>query len=556
MAIVVKKISRSVRKTLAGGKKSQSNLLPQYAGKTPPCTVACPSSEDIRGYLTMIAQSEQYGRSHAESMEIAWEGLVDKNPMPAIMGRVCPHPCESGCNRKDKDTSVSINRVELSIGNFGIEQKLRLKKLTNEKTGKNVAVIGSGPAGISAAYQLARRGHSVTVYEDKPEAGGMLRWGIPAYRLPRDIIASEYQRVWDLGVDFKPNTKVGKDISLADLKSSNDAIFLGIGAQTGWTLGMDGEDSDNVYAGVELLLKHNLGETLNIGDKVIVVGGGDTAMDVARSCKRLGADVSVIYRRSRDEMPAIPEDITGAEEEFVNFEFLTNPIKLKVEGGKVVGMTCVRMKLGEPDDSGRRGVTVIEGSEFDIECTSLIPAISQGADFEGMEELANEKGWATTTSAYGKMDGMIWTGGDVSRQLGLVTEAVGDGRVAAEEIDAFLKGEEVVPEKELPVILSEKMAMYHYPDLERNFIGETDGKTRLKDFNEYIIPFDIEALKAESARCMSCGECWDCDNCWSFCGDGAVEKLPKGEHYRFKTDNCIGCSKCAEECPCGLIDMI
>ena len=555
MAIVLRKVNREIRKKIGGGKKSQSSLLPQYVGKKPPCTHACPSSEDIRGYLTAIAQGEEYGRSMDDSMEMAWYTLTDKNPMPAIMGRVCPHPCESGCNRKDKDESVSINRVELSIGNFGIEKKLALKKLTDEKTGKKVAVIGSGPAGISCAYQLARRGHSVKVYEANAEPGGMLRYGIPAYRLPRDIIQKEYQRIFDLGVEFIPNTKIGRDISLEQLKSENDAVFSGIGAQAGWTLGLDGEDSENVYTGVEFLLKHNLKEELEIGDHVVVVGGGDTAMDVARTCLREGAKVSVVYRRSRNEMPAIEEDIIGAEEEGVNFMFLTNPTGLVVENGKVTGMKLVEMELGEADDSGRASVSVKEGSDFEIKISCLVPAISQGPDFEGLDAIKNDRGW-TTADEFGVVEDKVWSGGDVTRKLGLVTEAFGDGRVAAEDIDRKLMGIEYKKPVEQKLILSEKMNMNHYPAYERNNIGERDAKVRIGDFDEYVIPYTKEQLLAEATRCMSCGQCFDCNNCWSFCGDGAVNKLPKGQHYEFNLDKCIGCGKCFEECPCGLIDMV
>ncbi len=558
MAIVVRKIKRPVRPHIGGGKKAQSTQLPQYIGKRPPCTDTCPSAEDIRGYLTYIAQAEEYGRTHEESMEQAFYILSDKNPIPAVMGRVCPHPCESACNRKDKDKAVSINKVELSIGEFALANKLQLKKLTEEKTGKKVAIIGSGPSGISCAYQLARRGHDVTMFESKPDIGGMIRWGIPAYRLPRDVIKNEYQRVFDMGVELKLNTKVGKDISLDQLKSDYDAIYSAIGAQVGWSLGLEGEDSSNVYTGVELLYKHNMEEELNIGDKVIVVGGGDTAMDVARSCKRLGADVTVVYRRSRKEMPAIEEDIVGAEEEGINFEFLCTPVKLAVADGKVTGMTCIRMELGEPDESGRASFKPIDGSEFDIQATSLIPAISQEADFEGLEELKNEKNWTTIQGEFGRFteDSKIWSGGDITRKLGLVTEAVGDGRLAAEDIDRFLMGIEYKAPESIPVIYSDKMKMGHYADAERNYIGERPGSERIADFEEYITPFSVEALQAEAKRCMSCGQCFDCENCWKFCGDGAVNKLEKGLHFEFNLDACIGCGKCAEECPCGLIDMV
>lgn len=559
MAIVVRKINRPVRAhVIGGGKKTQGTQLPRYIPKRPPCTDTCPSSEDIRGYLTYIAQAEEYGRTHEESMTEAWHILTDKNPIPAVMGRVCPHPCESACNRKDKDKAVNINKVELSIGEFGLANNLKLKKLTDEQTGKKVAVIGSGPSGLSCAYQLARRGHSVTMFESKPEVGGMIRWGIPAYRLPRDIINNEYQRVFDLGVELKINTKIGKDISLDQLKSDYDAIYSAIGAQVGWSLGLEGEDSSNVFTGVDFLYKHNMEEELNIGDKVIVVGGGDTAMDVARSCKRLGADVTVVYRRSRKEMPAIEEDIVGAEEEGINFNFLCTPTKLKVEGGKVAGMTCIRMELGEPDESGRASFKRIEGSEFDIEATCLIPAISQEADFEGLEELKNEKNWTTVATDFGRVseDSKIWSGGDITRQLGLVTEAVGDGRLAAEDIDRYLMGIEYKKPEEMKVIYSSSMALGHYDSLERNSISEKPGSERISNFEEYIFPFDVETLQAEAKRCMSCGQCFDCENCWRFCGDGAVNKLPKGQHFEFNWDKCIGCGKCAEECPCGLIDMV
>ncbi len=559
MAIVLVKVKREIRKKIGRGKKSQGNQLPKYVVKRPPCTDGCPSSEDIRGYLTLIAQSEEYGRTLEQSLEMAWYTLTDKNPLPAIMGRTCPHPCESTCNRKDKDESVSINRVELSIGNFGLSKGLALKSLTVGKTGKKVAVIGSGPAGISCAYQLARRGHEVKVYETNQEPGGMLRYGIPAYRLPRDIIQKEYQRIFDLGVEFIPNTKIGKDISLEQLKKENDAVFSGIGAQKGLTLRLEGENCSNVYNGVNFLLKHNLNEQLDIGKKVVVVGGGDTAMDVARTCLREDADVTVVYRRSEKEMPAIPEDILGAKEEGVNFSFLTNPTKLKIEGDRVVGMTCVKMELGEPDESGRASFSVIKGSEFDIEASCVIPAISQKADFEGLEELqTNEWGWTDTEENSNQVKNIdkVWSGGDVVRQLGIITEAVGDGRTAAEEIHAMLVGETYDPPKELPLILSAKMNLQHYPDLKRNSISERDPFERLNDFSEYLIPYSDEALMAEATRCMSCGFCFDCNNCWSFCGDGAVNKLPKGEHYSFNWDKCIGCRKCFDECPCGLIDMV
>ena len=556
MAIVLKKKTRPVRTSLSGGKKSQSNLLPQYNAKQPPCSVACPSAEDIRGYLTLIAQAESYGRSHEQATEMAWRTLTEKNPIPAIMGRICPHPCETGCNRNDKDEAVNINRVEMSIGDFGIEKGLALDKMVEEPSGKSVAVVGSGPAGISAAYQLARRGHAVTVYESKAEAGGMLRYGIPEYRLSREVIKAEYQKIWDLGVDFKPNTKIGKDIALDQLEKDFDAVFCGIGAQNGRELPMEGMDASNALTGADFLLQHNLGTQPEMPNKVLVIGGGDVAFDVARTCVRLGAkNVTLICRESKELMPAMDEEYEWGVQEGIEVLTAFTPKNIINEGGKITGIEFKGVELGEKDENGWPTVTEIDGTEKTIETEFVITAISQAPDFEGLESLKDDRGWITA-EANGKVKDGLWAGGDISRRLGLVTEAVGDGRIAAEEIHYQLLGIEQPTETKLPVIKTDIMHLDHYASLDRQNLSELDAATRTGNFGEIVVPFDQEALVKEAERCMSCGSCFDCDNCWSFCGDSAVEKLPKGEHYRFKLEKCIGCNKCAEECPCGMIDMV
>ena len=560
MAIVSKKIQRAVRSQTPGtGKKKQSSLLPQYNEKTPPCQNACPSSEDIRGFLTTIAQGDEFNRTPEKATQMAWEKLTEKNPIPAVMGRVCPHPCETMCNRGQKDESVNINRVEMAIGDFGLENSLPLVKLTEESTGKKVAIIGSGPAGISAAYQLAIRGHQVTVYDDKAEPGGMLRYGIPAYRLPREVLAAELQKIWDLGVTLKSNTKVGKDISLDDLKKDNDAVFMAIGAQTGRKLPMDGSDAANVTTGADFLLDHNLEKITSLSGKVLVIGGGDVAYDAARTSLRLGAsEVIMACRETKELMPATLDEIHHGEEEGIVLKDGYTPKAMKKTGDKVTSVEFLKVEVGEKDESGWHQFTEVAGSELSIDVDHVITAISQAPDFTGLEELKNDKGWATANGQYGRLsdDSNVWAGGDITRGLGLVTEAIGDGRVSAEAIDAFIMGVEYKPVVAPPVVSYKTMKLQFYPEAPRNNTTDVAVSERVKNFAKTVLGFDATTLLYEATRCMSCGGCFDCDTCWSYCGDSAINKLSKGKHYEFNLDKCIGCSKCAEECPCTMIDML
>ncbi len=324
---MVLKVKKKKKKKGFASKSSSgggSDLRPKYSGKTPPCQTSCPSAEPIRTYLRNLADGE--------SPDEAWYGLTDKNPIPAIMGRICPHPCEDGCNRQHKDGSVAINNVERWIGDHGIKNNLKLKKLTEESHAEKVAVIGAGPAGISAAYQLARRGYGVTLFEQFDEPGGMLRYGIPSYRLPRDIIKAEIDRILDVGVELKTNCKIGRDISWDQIKSDYNAVFLGIGAHSGKALGIPGEDASNVYSGATYLNKLNQGETIDIGDNVVVIGGGDTAIDCSRTSWRLGANVTLAYRRTRNEMPAISHEIDEALKEDIKLEELVAPVEIISNG--------------------------------------------------------------------------------------------------------------------------------------------------------------------------------------------------------------------------------
>jgi formate dehydrogenase major subunit len=548
-----KEVKKPVIKSGGGSGGEISNLRPRYIEKTPPCIGNCPSGTDIRGVLTTIAQAEAYGRTTEQAYEIAWRMILENNPFPATCGRVCPHPCEAGCNRNDKDGPVAINAIERFLGDFALAKGLKPSVLTEEKFPEKVAVVGAGPAGLSCAYHLARRGYSVTVFEAFSKAGGMLRYGIPEYRLPRNVLDAEIKRIEDMGVEIKCNTVVGRDISLDQLKSGYQAVFVGIGAHKGMKLRVPGEDAPNVYTGTEFLNKVNSGDKVEVGGKVLVVGGGDTAIDAARISKRLGADVTIVYRRTRNEMPAIAPEIEGALEEGVKIEFLAAPVEIVLENGRAVGMKCIRMELGEPDASGRRRPVPKPGSEFVIEATTIIAAISQEPNFDGFTMLKEGKDWIKADEWGATKAEGIYSGGD-DIELGLVTIAVSQGRFAAEAIDARFRGRQLEKRQRPPIIKSDKMKLSWYKEAARNERQKVPPQERGFDTEIEKGLTEQQALD-EAKRCMSCGMCMDCETCWMYCTNSCFAKLPKGQHYKVKLELCNGCKKCAEECPCGYIEM-
>jgi NADPH-dependent glutamate synthase beta subunit-like oxidoreductase len=410
---------------------------------------------------------------------------------------------------------------------------------------------------MSCAYHLARHGYPVTVFEAFPKAGGMLRYGIPDYRLPPEILDGEIDRIISMGVDLKLNTAVGHDVAMDDLRKEYKAIFVGLGAHKGLRLGLEGEDSANVFAGTDFLHRVNAGEQVDVGDNVVVIGGGDTAIDAARVSLRLGAQATILYRRTRKEMPAIEEEITGAEEEGVRIDYLAAPLELYTENGRATGMKCQRMELGEPDASGRRRPVPIEGDTFDLQFTTLIAAISQEPDFTGFDGMREGRDWIKTDDHKKTNVDQVYSGGD-DVNLGLVIDAIAEGRLAALAIHDSITDETTFPEpSRLARITAEKMKLSYYEERSRVAPRELPVADRLGTIDKEIVStLPTDDAVAEAQRCMSCGYCFDCGNCWSYCQDNAVLKPPvKGELYKFKLEFCNGCKKCEENCPCGFIEM-
>jgi NADPH-dependent glutamate synthase beta subunit-like oxidoreductase len=539
-------LALDLRKVVPYQTGSWRTLLPVNIMQTPPCTHACPAGNDVRGFLRTLAEQKDY--------EAAWHVLSRTNPLPAICGRVCPHPCEEGCNRRDFDAAVAINSAERAVGDYGLEENLEHKKLIAARKEK-VAVIGSGPAGLSCAFHLAKRGFKVKIYESYGEPGGMMRYGIPSYRLPNYILKQELENILKLGIELECNIKVGVNIPMDQLIQTYDAVFLGIGAQKGLSIDIPGEDTKNVFTGVEFLREVNSGKYVSVGKDVVVIGGGNTAMDCARVAKRLGANVSVVYRRTRVEMPAITAEIDEAMEERIMFRYHTNPVKIISDDDKVVGILCVQMELKEPDASGRARPVPIPGSESVIPADTVILATGQAVDYDGIEVQKRDGKWISTSETLmTNVDG-VFAGGDVVLGLETVSAAIGQGTRAASAIEDYVDGSVESRLSRPPVIYSKDLNTYYYQKKKRFKKEALPIHMRLKHFKELYPPLDPEAIIDEAERCFSCGLCFNCGNCFMYCPDNAVKISPKTGLYEFDLDFCKGCGLCAKECPCRYIQM-
>ena len=553
-----------------GGGMSQSPFRPQYVEKKPPCMDTCPNGTKVRDYIQFIAQSESYDRPMDESLKQAFYMLTESNPLPSVTGRVCPHPCEDACNRGEKDNPVAINAIEMFVGDYGIKNNLQFKKLTDAPRKEKIAVIGSGPAGLSAAYHLAIRGYNVTIFEKYPETGGYLRYGIPRFRLPLDIIDAEVGRIKNLGVEIKTGVNIGTDITIDKLKSEFDAVFVAIGTHEPIKMKMSGADSPNVYTGIEFLQKAASGELKDAGKEVVVIGS-DSAMDAGMVAKRLGANVTFIYNKGTlNDVSEIKEkgsaEVKEGHAEGIKFEFLFALNEIITENGKAVAVKLKKMKLSEKDASGRVHPIIIEGGqELTLKLDTLIYSFGQKPDYKGMENLAknqNNEFLNVDDNYLVANEDKIFAGGDILK-FGLVTDAIGMGRYAAYAIHKKFTGEQVIKDERRIIKYGDavnrdgkNMYIAYFQTSERQKRTSRDPLSRVKDFDAILNDLSLDELILEAKRCMSCGMCFDCGSCFEYCSQSAVKKLPKGLHFEFHLETCNGCKKCAESCPCGYIDMV
>ena len=531
-------ITLDVGSSLANKTGSWRDERPIYVHRLAPCNHACPAGENVQRWLY-----------HAESgdYEAAWRELVRDNPLPAVMGRVCYHPCETSCNRATLDDAVGIHGVERFLGDEAIRCGWPLT-VDGKPSGKSVLVVGAGPSGLSAAYQLTRRGHAVTIREAGPMAGGMMRFGIPQYRLPRDVLDAEVQRIVDLGVTLELNTRVTSILETMR-EGAFDAAFLAVGAHIAARAYIPAGEAAHILDAVTLLRSMEGEERPMLGRRVVVYGGGNTAMDAARTAKRLGAsEAIVVYRRTRDRMPAHDFEVEEALEEGVMMKWLST-IKQADEGK----LLLERMEL---DESGFPQPT---GEIEELQADSLVLALGQEADLsllDGVPGLEIEDGVVQVGQNMMTGHEGIFAGGDMVPAERTVTVGVGHGARAAGNIDAWLRGTECarLPQPELASF--EMLNVWYYSDAPKTVAPRLDLIRRQSTFDEVTQGLDETNALFEARRCLSCGNCFGCDNCYGVCPDNAVLKVDAGDGYAFDLDYCKGCGICAQECPCGAIEMI
>ena len=502
-------------------------LRPLYVEKLAPCRQTCPAGTDLPRMISLITQ---------EKFLEAYSLIRRHNPFPAVTGRVCYHPCETHCSRAPLDGCIPVQALERFVSEKGLEQAT-IGKVSESQSG-SVAIVGSGPAGLTCAYFLIQEGFSVTVIEAEKELGGMLRIGIPAYRLPRKILDQEIESITGFGIETISNCRVGEDVSFESLKRDYDAIFVATGAHRSRSINLGG-----AVSGLGFLNAVNNGNAPEVGEKVIVIGGGNTAIDAARVALRLGAEPVVVYRRSRQEMPATDEEIHAAEEEGVDLRYLASPDSIVKKDGRLE-VTFQGMKLGEMDASGRRRPVPIPDSNFSLEADTIIEAIGERPDLSFLSATDEELS--------------IVIGGDARTGPSTVVNAIASGKQAAASIMHYLqrRGEAltVSPLELSELVTPAQVKLDYFAAQERAVIPRTAAEGRINNFKEIIETFSEAQAVQEAGRCISCGVCNNCDSCWLFCPESAITRVNGG--YQINLDYCKGCGICAQECPRGVVSLI
>jgi NADPH-dependent glutamate synthase beta subunit-like oxidoreductase len=524
--------------SLANHTGSWRTVRPEYVDRLPPCNHACPAGENIQGWLF-----------HAESgdYESAWRVLTTDNPLPATMGRVCYHPCETACNRTTLDECVGINAIERFLGDEALRKGWKFQR-PERQTGKRVLIVGAGPSGLSAGYHLARMGHTVTIREAGPVAGGMMRFGIPKYRLPREVLEAEIQRILDMGVTLELDSRV--DDVLEAMKSGPfDAAFLAVGAHIAKRAYLPAGSASKMLDAISVLRSMEGEAPPLLGRRVVVYGGGNTALDVARTAKRLGAEESIIiYRRTRERMPAHETELEEALQEGVLVKWLSTIREAADET-----ITVEKMALDE------KGFPQPTGEFEKLEADSVVLALGQDVDLSLVDKVPGlEIADGVVKVGEDMMTGYpgIFAGGDMVPGERTVTVGIGHGKLAARNIDTWLRGERWQRPESHELASYDKLNTWYYADAPKSRRPMLDSIRRQSTFEEVVGSFDEQTAQFEARRCLSCGNCFECDNCYGVCPDNAVIKLGPGLRYRFNYDYCKGCGLCVAECPCGAIRSV
>jgi NADPH-dependent glutamate synthase beta subunit-like oxidoreductase/Pyruvate/2-oxoacid:ferredoxin oxidoreductase delta subunit len=537
-------------------------IRPVIKMKAPPCSEGCPAGVDVRGFISLMKQ---------ELFKEAYRLYSEENPFPAICGRVCFHPCESSCNRKDFDRAVGINALERFLSDF--ESPLKENRPIG---GGRVAIIGSGPSGMACAYYLAKLGHRVTVFEALEVVGGILRTGIPSYRLPKEVLDHEVEKLRAMGIEFKTGYRI--DRRNWESMEGFGAVFLAYGAGKDFPLTSTNRKEGKVISGLEFLKTVNLGGRISLGKRVAVIGGGNTAIDSARVALRLGGSSTIIYRRSRNEMPAFQTEIDDALEEGVKIIYFASPVKIETQGS-VQRIECIKTQLVDKGSDGRRQPISIEGSNFFLEADTILFATGETPDLSLLpEDVQVSDGLISVDVAGSTGRSGIFAGGDLIDQPRSVVHAIGSGKRAAIAIDRYLKGqsgkgwlddlrigekgslsfkqyfERKFFQENKAVIHSDDLNFSYFTTMERHDRDKTPKEARM-NFQEICGNLTLEKALGEAQRCFGCGMCYSCDNCYLLCPDGSVLKQDEGHLNMIDYEYCKGCGICENECPVGVIDM-